>query len=234
MDTNTWVAVIGCVLIILATLFGRWWIQHLQYRKQNHTEVLDEERQKFLDRLDATFEPPKPIEERWPVFAVTKLDILTSAKDPAHPHGKHLMTFKSKNYNLDMGGVVYKFECLYCRHEAKLLKKDFWGTPVANRGVLYSPVDETISLSPIAEYMSRQREPKMPSSDRTDAMVTQLMAYAELTKKEGAITNPSEDPRYEIVQGYVAEGKLELAQALEERIWADIRAAAVAAGNYDD
>lgn len=194
MDANNWVAVIGCVLIILATLFGRWWILHRQYRKQNNTEVLDEERQKFLDRLDATFAPTKPIEERWPVidFEVTKLDILTSAKDLAHPHGKHLMRFQSKNFNFAMNGIIYKFKCLYCNFETKLLFKDFWGKP--------KPVISTPSLSPIAEYMSRQREPRMDrglteewanwgrksqlnNPDRTDALTMSLLAYAESIQK---------------------------------------------------
>ena len=132
MSTNNWVAVIGCILIILATLFGRWWLLKHQYRKQNNTKMAEIEdfdidyNEVAYDRTPE--EADFPIQDRWPVFATPELDLLTSAFDDAHPNKKHDMRFKSKNYVFDTG-VVYKFECLYCRHEAKLLKKDFWGTP---------------------------------------------------------------------------------------------------------
>lgn len=196
MSTNEWAAVIGCILIILATLFGCWWLLHLEWRSKNNTKVEDFDIDFNQVAYGKELEELPPIQERWPVFATPKLDLLTSAVDPAHPYSKHDMKFKGKVFSHELRGIIYKFRCLYCNFETKILFRDFWGKPRlseewvnwgqirkdqersfgmgVDHGVLYDPLDQVISLSPVARYMSGE--------PRSDAATEMLMAYAESIK----------------------------------------------------
>lgn len=112
MSGETIVFIIACIVIPAAVVYGRWILiwKPAKKRKASVAEAYIKGVEKSLPEVKKA------------------LKLLPNYYDwSEHPADRHFMRFISKNFNMELSVIVYRFRCLYCKTEVRIAKRDYWG-----------------------------------------------------------------------------------------------------------